>query len=221
MPRGSITNRPPINAEIFTPHLHGRTGQRGLGARHHRRFSVHGLSHWQRVERNGLYLADLSCPIVRVGAGVLGRRWGNSGLFLEGHRVAPSLSAGAMPPDTGGLQAGSMRSPVGRLGQTPGERTARNSNTADTVRRDCGPDLRHALIRNHAVKKQSPPIPALSSEWPQGIRAVAWVAARPHEGSRGFQPTETIIDPRPRVAERRMKSFLTNGRHPDPACLDA
>jgi hypothetical protein len=28
------------------------------------------------------------------------------------------------------------------------------------------------------MEKQSPPIPALSSEWPQGIRALARVAAR-------------------------------------------
>jgi hypothetical protein len=34
------------------------------------------------------------------------------------------------------------------------------------------------LSRNHAVEKQSPPIPALRSEWPQGIRALAWVAER-------------------------------------------
>jgi hypothetical protein len=36
------------------------------------------------------------------------------------------------------------------------------------------------------VEKQSPPIPALRSEWPQGIRALARVAARPHEGRPAF-----------------------------------
>jgi hypothetical protein len=41
--------------------------------------------------------------------------------------------------------------------------------------------LLRRLSRNHAVEKQSPPIPALLSEWPQGIRALARVAARPHE----------------------------------------
>jgi hypothetical protein len=34
------------------------------------------------------------------------------------------------------------------------------------------------LSRNHAVEKPSPPIPALRSEWPQGIRALARVAPR-------------------------------------------
>jgi hypothetical protein len=34
------------------------------------------------------------------------------------------------------------------------------------------------LSRNHAAEKQSPPIPALRSEWPQGIRALARVAPR-------------------------------------------
>jgi hypothetical protein len=51
-------------------------------------------------------------------------------------------------------------------------------------------DKKAGLSRNHAVEKQSPPIPALGSEWPQGIRALARVAARPYEGSRGFQPTD-------------------------------
>jgi hypothetical protein len=45
------------------------------------------------------------------------------------------------------------------------------------------------LSRNHAVEKQSPPIPALRSEWPQGIRALARVAAR-----RGLVPLKVGSD---------------------------
>lgn len=40
------------------PEIHDDLVKAVLERKHYVEFSVHGLSHWQRVERNGLYLAE-------------------------------------------------------------------------------------------------------------------------------------------------------------------